>query len=367
VPRRASTEAAELARKADDFDSIRKALEDAGSFTRTMWITFVSLGTYLAIAAGSITHRQLFLETPINLPLLNIALPLVWFFIIAPIFYMVMHYYLLLQLRWLAYKAMRFNERLDALSQSQDTKVKIRAQLPNFVFVQALSGAFTTEGWAIRWSLFVILWLTMVITPLILLLLIQYKFLPYQNELVTDIHRLVVLADLIVIVFVWRQIAIGSAALPWPTWAKRGAAVSGATLSLFAAVGALTFPGEYLDKSPWARIFHKVAILKISDSQEMFSIRKDTIEHGEWLKKVPSARRLVVGTLKLRGFDPVDNEKFEKMKARSIVYKSAQWQGERTIVIRPRNFFAADFAFADLRKSDLRDSNFSQAFFSIHY
>ena len=60
-----------LRHKADDFDAARATVDDAGSFVRGLWVTYVILGTYVTIAAASVTHRQLFLETPVALPLLK--------------------------------------------------------------------------------------------------------------------------------------------------------------------------------------------------------------------------------------------------------------------------------------------------------
>ena len=56
----------------------------------------------LAIAFGSVTHRDLFLETPIKLPLLNVDLPLVGFFAVAPTVLLIFHFYVFLQLAGLA-------------------------------------------------------------------------------------------------------------------------------------------------------------------------------------------------------------------------------------------------------------------------
>ena len=73
---------ADIIAKAGDFDAVRGAVDDAGGFVRGLWVTFVTLGAYLVVAAGSVTHRHLFLETPIKLPLLDVQLPLVAFFVI---------------------------------------------------------------------------------------------------------------------------------------------------------------------------------------------------------------------------------------------------------------------------------------------
>ena len=66
-----------------DVGELQKALNDAAGKASVLWTTFVVFQLYLAIAFESVTHRDLFLETPIKLPLLNVDLPLVGFFAVA--------------------------------------------------------------------------------------------------------------------------------------------------------------------------------------------------------------------------------------------------------------------------------------------
>jgi hypothetical protein len=80
-----------IAARADDYDAIFRALDDAGGFVRSLWISFVSLGTYLVVVVWSVTHKQLFLDTPIKLPLVDVNLPLNGFFLVAPLFFLIMH------------------------------------------------------------------------------------------------------------------------------------------------------------------------------------------------------------------------------------------------------------------------------------
>jgi hypothetical protein len=66
-----------LTAQADDPDKLKSALVDAANMAHNIWVLFLSFGTYLVVAVGSVTHRQLLLEKPIRLPLLNVELPLV--------------------------------------------------------------------------------------------------------------------------------------------------------------------------------------------------------------------------------------------------------------------------------------------------
>jgi hypothetical protein len=85
-----------------DVEALEKALNDSASRVSAIWITFIVFGLYLVITAGTITHRQLLVEDPVKLPVLNIDLPLVGFFFLAPILFVVVHVYVLIQVLLLA-------------------------------------------------------------------------------------------------------------------------------------------------------------------------------------------------------------------------------------------------------------------------
>jgi hypothetical protein len=64
-----------MATDSNDVDKLQSALNDAAGKASILWTTFVTFELYLVIAFGSVTHRNLFLEDPIKLPLLNVDLP----------------------------------------------------------------------------------------------------------------------------------------------------------------------------------------------------------------------------------------------------------------------------------------------------
>ena len=67
-----------MTEKPDPFDveGLERSLNDSATRVSAIWISFLVFGLYLVIAAGATTHRQLFLEDPVKLPVLNIELPL---------------------------------------------------------------------------------------------------------------------------------------------------------------------------------------------------------------------------------------------------------------------------------------------------
>ena len=62
-----------LAASADDLQQIKKAVEDAPSVSGGLWLSsYLFVLFYFAVAAGAVTHSDLFLENPVKLPFLNI-------------------------------------------------------------------------------------------------------------------------------------------------------------------------------------------------------------------------------------------------------------------------------------------------------
>src|SRR5215208_4342610 len=102
-----------MAVDATDLGALEKALNDAAGKASVLWTTFVTFELYLAIAFGSVTHRDLLLETPVKLPILNVDLPLVAFFVVAPVVFVIFHFYVFLQLSGLATKAQAYNNLLN--------------------------------------------------------------------------------------------------------------------------------------------------------------------------------------------------------------------------------------------------------------
>jgi hypothetical protein len=69
-----------IAAKDEEFEAIKKTVEDAAAVSGGLWLSYLFVLFYLAVAAGAVTHADLFLENPVKLPFLNVELPLLAFF-----------------------------------------------------------------------------------------------------------------------------------------------------------------------------------------------------------------------------------------------------------------------------------------------
>jgi hypothetical protein len=101
-----------IAAKADDLDEIKKAVEDAASVSGGLWLSYLFVLSYIAIAAGAVTHQGLLLINPVKLPFLNVELPQKAFFALAPFAVLISHAYALMHFIMLGKKASRFHNEL---------------------------------------------------------------------------------------------------------------------------------------------------------------------------------------------------------------------------------------------------------------
>lgn len=235
--------AASLSDQADDLASVRKALDSASGTASNLWLTFLSFGTFLAVTVATVTHRDLMLERAVKLPLLNVDLPLVSFFWVAPVVYLIFHAYLLLHFKVLADLVDRYVDLVTETGVPDRVVQSVREQLPSFIMVQVLAAPRKNREGVLGFLMKTALGITVALGPLVLLLYMQLQFLPYHHAGVTWLHRLVIIADLALLwyfsrklgerredIFAWRS---------WPITAASFAVIS--YLSVFVA----TFPTEF--------------------------------------------------------------------------------------------------------------------------
>ena len=238
----------------DPIPDLLTAVNYASGRAFALWITFLTVGTYLTIAIGTTTHVQLLLEGPVKLPLLGVDLPLFSFYVFAPPLFVVLHLYVLMQLYLLARSLRTFDIQLRVARMATGARGIVRTQLDNSMFTQLLVA--TPESSVIRVFLRVVVWFSFVVGPILLLLGFQLKFLPYHSVPVTYAHRVTLLFDIILLWLLWPRISRGGtrpARLLDERHAGWWAALS--ILCTGFSMGIATIPDEYLDGPKiWDRI-----------------------------------------------------------------------------------------------------------------
>jgi uncharacterized protein YjbI with pentapeptide repeats len=365
--------AASFAAKATDLEALRAAVVDAANVSAGLWLSYLFVFFYLAIAAAGVTHRDLLLENPVKLPFLNVDLPLQSFFFLGPLLFLIVHAYVLLHFVMLASKVRAFRDELrKQVPQSDGTRGRLRRQLPSNIFVQLLAGPREVRDGIMGFTLQHIARITLVYGPLLLLALFQLQFLAYHSW-ITGWQRLVFLADIIILWMFWpgivyRERSSATCRTLLQRFVKglhsdpREAGISfldlplgRLTIAMLASVAAAwiviaiaTFPGEWPDRARLQVVqLHK---LLVAGDLNMAS-RKPT--------------SLWSNVLFVPGIDPIDRVKFDTdtkavKAAEAFTLRNRRLEGAVFIDARLDNF---DFTGAQLRDAvfdgaDLRDAKF---------
>ena len=216
VPKGPANSRAPQPGQASSLLGLQSAVNDSSSRTAALWLSFLTFMAYLTMTVGAVTHETLLEQKPIKLPVLNVDLPLVGFFWIAPLFFLLFHFYLFLQLVILVRKVACFDETLRVVVETEQEREEYRRRLDTFLVVQFLIGADEErKGLTGRLLRYVAL-ITLVILPIALLLQFQLTFLPYHDAGVTWVHRLAVLIDIRLAWVFWFAIARGDGKISFP-------------------------------------------------------------------------------------------------------------------------------------------------------
>ena len=178
--------------------SLLEAVNESSETAHRAWLIFLALMTYLTIAVAGVNHRDLLLETPVKLPVVDVPIQITQFFQFAPIILVLLHLGVVTQLALLARKTLEFDHAIRLLETSDWRAHPLRLELHNFFFVQAVAGP--ERSTVMSAFLHGMSWLTLVVLPVVLILYIQAVFLPYHDISITWGHRLSLVFDIAMLV-----------------------------------------------------------------------------------------------------------------------------------------------------------------------
>ena len=353
--------------KLDPFDvaALERSLNDSATRVSTIWVSFLIFSLYLLTAATTVTHRQLFLAEPLKLPVLNIDLPLWGFFFLAPILFVILHAYVLLQVLLLARTAAAYNAAVQRAGLPPEENASLRQRLANTLFAQIFAGSpREREGW-LGWLLKAMAWITLAIAPILILLVFQFMFLPYHSHLATWTHRLLIVAELAVAFLLWPLVLDARRDFEWASvWmqVKRATALplrvfgpkewrhdgwvwlrqqafpmASCVLFVLVSLSLATFPGE-----PHVNLF---------TGQSLLSVQCERWVSGQFDR------------LDLSQVDFVDDEKLDRIEIATAKKGQLPSQGERTRDFRGRDLNCGTFDSVDLRHADFSGARMSDASF----
>ena len=348
VPEKTSLPA--IAAKADDLEEIKKAVEDAASVSGGLWLSYLFVLSYVAIAAGAVTHKDLLLENPVKLPFLNVELPLLAFFALAPFVVLITHIYALMHFRMLGNKARHFHKVLrDAFPGQGDNKVirgNKRRLLPSNIFVQILAGPPEVRGGFFGFMLIVIALVTLVLLPVLVLLLLQIQFLPFHDTRITWAQRGALFLD-VLLLWPLRPPILADLSAEISFRPRRALREPGHAIALVLSVEVIWFSFVYATVQEEWRQFPLVYMAAI-----------EGIVTGSWLST----------TLRLEGFDIFETLKIDdpkKLDWKNYIFDLHSRQLEGAVFDRATlgkvNLTGAHLEGASLRKAQLQGASLLEA------
>ena len=155
------------------------------------WLAFLALLTYVVVTLASVSHKNLLLNSPVRLPIINADIPLVGFFQYAPALLLLVYLSLLVQHVILARKYRKFTDAITSYEMEMGTEQPARELVHSYVFSQIAAGP--KPNLITKFMMQLIVYVTFSVLPIITLLYFQIKFLPYHDVSITYWHRIAVM------------------------------------------------------------------------------------------------------------------------------------------------------------------------------
>lgn len=336
------------------FKELTQDVNHTSAATRNGWVFFLALQAYFFVALAGVSHEDLLLNTPLALPLLQVAISLKGFFVFGPVILVLIHVGILLQHVMLARQARELHERITqfegtGLFRTHRTRVHLHA----YFFTQLIAGARRSRFFALFLTLMT--WLSLGILPVLLLLDFQITFLPYHDLNITWAHRAYLIVDLLMLMIFAAFMRYPAAGFvvgfgrtiterPFSFLLSMGLGVA----ALFFSLSVATIPDERMDRTMTSLMPAPVSPLSpdVRPARQAFALTAWLFEGGvDLLSGSPVGmfgRNLVVTDAAL-------------VKNRALAPE------ETSINLRRRDLRYATFDRSDLHQADLTGADLTQA------
>jgi hypothetical protein len=313
--------------------AIEKGVGDAAKGVNGVWIAFISLCVYIFIATYTVTPATLFRDAKVKLPIFSADLPLKIYFVMAPVLLLTAHVYLIVLTRGLSERIEDIWSRSSKMSTRGVRRRAIRARVNNSIIMGAVSERYGETYRGVAGATGFIAGVTMTALPIMLLLLTQLIFLPYQEEWVTWVHRGFIFAD--ILVCCWLLLPSTGPA----TVLGRGLVVALTVLVFATSFLFAVFPGELIYtklEGHWPHAF----------TDKMFEGSPDPVDYVSNGGVLPFPNRLILP----------DDPKLADVAGTASDGVSLSMRGRnfRKAVFDRSNLARVDFSAADLDGASLR-------------
>ena len=222
----------------------RESVNEAAKNARNVFLFFLLLLFYFGAIALQTDHMQILKLTPVDMPLVNIKLPLTYFYIFTPIIIVLFHFNQLLGLFLLSGAVGDFRRAIKPLGVAEQER-QINLLYP-FPFIHMLIANHHSAP--LRWCFTAIFTIAVVILPIFSLILAQIMFLPFHGWQ-TVLHQALVVIDLGLVWFFWWKIKTAVRASTSGKKPKlralvnRGGAAALTLIALFLSFSEAVYPG----------------------------------------------------------------------------------------------------------------------------
>ena len=183
---------------------LRRAVDDAAQQLRAANFTLVSVALYLFVAGLGTSHRDLLLGRMVKLPIFDVEVSLLWFYLLAPCVLVILHFTVLSLCGTVAQRLRQLQQEMRDLGVHASEQRFVLSLLYPHPLVEWLARPPTQP---ISRALQILsLVLPTMAMPIATLLWLESRFLPYQSWSITLLHSGYVLLDLLVIWFMWRRV-----------------------------------------------------------------------------------------------------------------------------------------------------------------
>jgi uncharacterized protein YjbI with pentapeptide repeats len=363
-----TSQAPPIADEAKDLKALRIAVVDAAGVSVGLWFSYIFVLLYLLIAVGSVTHRDLFLENPVKLPFLNVDLPLVGFFVLGPLLFLIVHAYVLLHFVLLGSKVGAFHTELESQIPDADARARLRRQLPSNIFVQILAGPREVRSGVIGAMLRLIAQVSLIVAPVALLVFFQIQFLPYHPTWGIELwQRVAVVIDLVLLWMLWPSISRGRVTrISWAAL-RHGIGVPVGLIRLFWAPLRWAGPPDNKRRITWTRVKLTaiVATAVVASIIPVLLVFTVATVPDEWLDRKLNSTPIIGNLHKLLFAGQADE----------VTGRPSSWFSNRLVLIDQsfvdldqlekkevsHSFRGRDLTYAVLSRADLRKADFTGA------
>ena len=339
--------------KIPDAEHLLESANDSARHFRNVYTVYLTIMIYTFIIVLSthqlsllLDYRQLLMIDK-QLPFVNISVPTISFFTWIPWALLVLHFYLLIQAKFLFEKVHSYKQEINNRLISKEDIRKAKMLLVSVPLVHIL-----VEEKA---KFYLIVFLFLAALPLMVLISAAIKFLPYQDEAITTAHHIVILIYLSGLWYFKHHILRSHE--KGTIWISSITGIFGIIIFAFVVIF-INFPGNRT-YSPIAASFHELKMVnEIMPNRLVLSgyklVRREPAPEllAAYIKKQMCDENLIEpgSPIWCQYADPLD------LRGRSL--RKAQLQ--RTILCKA-TLQEADLTDADLWSANLTDANLKRA------